>query len=123
MQVSSDAHPAHHNWTLLGREGGLQRLVLAQQGRGQPGGHLLLPEGGQGRQQGDPGGQGPRGDRGAERALRRRHSDRPAHGDWLLALLQGFNGEEEGSGNGGGEEAPVARGGEDGRWCRVCQVW
>ena len=46
----------------------------------------------------------------------------PAHADWLLALLQGFDSEEEGGGDGGGEEAAAARGGEDGRWCRVCQV-
>ena len=74
------------------------------------------------RQQGHPRGQGPGVDRGAKRALRRRDGDRPAHGDRLLALLQGIDGEEEGGGDGGGEEAAAARGGEDGRWCRVCQV-
>ena len=98
-------------------QGGLQRPLPAWQGGGQPRGHLLLPQGGQGRQQGHPRGQGPGGDRGAKRALRRRDGDRPAHADWLLALLQGLDSEEEGRGNGGGKDAPVARGGEDGGWC------
>ena len=97
-------------------------FYFLNQGWSQPGRHQLLPARGQGRQQGHPGGQGPRGHWGAECALRRRHRDCPAHGDRVLVVLQGLPGEEEGGGPGGGKAGHPARGGQDGRRLRVRQV-
>jgi len=60
------------------------------QGARQPGQLELLPARREGRQQGDPGGQRPGGDRvGQRRPLRRHDHHRAAHRDRILDVLQG----------------------------------